>query len=725
MRKRLPFFYFYQPRFGSLIALWQIAGMYSKDEQQHLYTLTQQLVKGEHPFSEKEKAEALRHIINYHDWRYYVLSEPVITDYYYDMLFAELKQLETQNPTLITSDSPTQRVARGLTSEFETVKHLVSMLSLENSYDEADLNDFDRKVKELTGSPQPEYCVEPKFDGSSIALVYENDLLVRAATRGDGTEGDEITNNAKALASIPLRAPFSKHGIFKIEIRGEVIIQRHVFEKMNEERKAKGEKVFQNARNTASGSLRTKDPNESRARNLEAILYHISLAEDANGNNLLSGKLESHFHCIEILYACGFKTPVHEMKVCRSIEEVHEFIQLWDTKRHTFTIDTDGMVVKVNSLRQQQQCGSTTHHPRWAIAYKFAAKQAHSKLLKVEFQVGRTGAVTPVAKIEPVPLAGVTISSISLHNEDFILEKDIHINDTVIVERAGEVIPYIVGVVPDLRSGHETPIEFPRNCPSCQAALVKPEEEAVWRCDNADCPAQTEERAIHFVSKDAMDIDGCGRETVVEFIQRGFVKTIEDLYRLPYDEILGLEGWKEKSVNNLKAGIEGSKNRPLWRLLNALGIRHVGVTTSKDISTHIQSIFDLEKMSVEQLTNIEGIGPKVAQSIVVFFSNEGNMHLLQELKRAGVNTINRPEDSLSKNNKLEGKTFLFTGTLQQFTRDRAKQLVEENGGKLLSSVSANLNYLVVGEDAGSKLTKAQKIPSIVVLSEDEFLKMLE
>lgn len=699
--------------------------MYSTEQQQHLNTLTRQLVKGEHPFSEKEKSEALRQIINYHDWRYYVLSEPIITDYDYDKLFAELKQLETLNPELVTPDSPTQRVARGLTSEFETVKHLVSMLSLENSYNEDDLNDFDRKIKELTNTTEPEYCVEPKFDGSSIALVYENDLLVRAATRGDGTAGDDITNNAKALSSIPLRAPFSKHGIHKIEIRGEVIIQRSVFEKMNEERKAKGEKIFQNARNTASGSLRTKDPNESRARNLEAILYHISFAEDASGNNLLSGKLESHYHCIEMLYDCGFKTPIHEMKVCRNIDEVHRFVQLWDNKRHTFNIDTDGMVVKVNSLKQQQQCGSTTHHPRWAIAYKFAAKQAHSKLLKVEFQVGRTGAVTPVAKIEPVPLAGVTISSISLHNEDFILEKDIQLGDTVIVERAGEVIPYIVGVVPDLRSGHETKIDFPRHCPSCHSPLVKPEEEAVWRCDNADCPAQTEERAIHFVSKDAMDIDGCGRETVVEFIQRGFIKTIEDLYRLPYEKILRLEGWKEKSVNNLRAGIEDSKNRPLWRLLNALGIRHVGVTTSKDISGHLKTIFDLAEMKVEDLTNIEGIGPKVAQSIVAFFSNQGNIHLLHELKRFGVNTENRPEDALAKNNKLEGKTFLFTGSLQQFTRDRAKQLVEENGGKLLSSVSANLNYLVVGEDAGSKLAKAQKIPTITVLSEDEFLRMLE
>ncbi len=699
--------------------------MYSKEEQQHLNHLTKQLVKEDSDFSDSGKAESLRKVINYHDWRYYVLSEPVITDFDYDALFKQLKELEAQHPNLVTEDSPTQRVARALTDEFESVSHLASMLSLENSYNLADIEEFHKRVTGLTNTMDIEYCVEPKFDGASIALVYENDMLVRAATRGDGTVGEDITNNAKAIPSIPLSAPFSKFGIYKVELRGEVIITKETFERKNAERIAKGEKGFQNSRNTASGSLRMKDPNEVAQRGLEAILYHISFAEDKDGNNLIANKLQTHFENIEMLYQCGFKTPLKELKVCNSAQQVDDFINTWDAKRLTFHIETDGMVVKVNSLKMQQQCGSTSHHPRWAIAYKFAAKQAQSKLLKVEFQVGRTGAVTPVAKIEPVPLAGVTIASVSLHNEDFILEKNLLLGDTVIVERAGEVIPYIVGPVPDLRTGAEHKIHFPRNCPSCHSPLVKPEEEAVWRCDNVDCPAQTEERAIHFVSKDAMDIDGCGSSTIIEFIQRGFIKNIEDLYRLPYNEILKLEGWKEKSVSNLRAGIEDSKNRPLWRLLNALGIRHVGVTTSKDLAQHIQTIFDLENRSVEDLENIEGIGPKVAQSIFDFFQNESNIHLLTELKNFGVNTENRPEDARTKNNKLEGKTFLFTGSLQQFTRDRAKQLVEENGGKLLSGVSANLNYLVVGEDAGSKLAKAKKIPSIVVLTEEEFLKMVE
>lgn len=699
--------------------------MYSTEQQQQLHLLSQQLLKEAAHFTLEEKIRSIRQVINYHDWRYYVLSEPVITDFDYDSLFAQLQQLEKEHPSLITADSPTQRIARGLTNEFESVLHLASMLSLENSYNIGDIEEFNRRVAGLTNTTEVEYCVEPKFDGASIALVYENDLLIRAATRGDGTVGEDITNNAKAIPSIPLAAAFSKFGIYKVELRGEVIITKETFERKNAERIAKGEKAFQNSRNTASGSLRMKDPNEVAQRGLEAILYHISYAVDKDGNHLIATKLQSHFGNIEMLYQCGFKTPLQEMSVCIGPQAVDDFIHTWETKRLTYNIETDGMVVKVNSLKMQQQCGSTSHHPRWAIAYKFAAKQAQSKLLKVEFQVGRTGAVTPVAKIEPVPLAGVTISSISLHNEDFILEKDLLLGDTVIVERAGEVIPYIVGSVPDLRNGSELKIEFPRDCPSCHSPLVKPEEEAIWRCDNVDCPAQTEERAIHFVSKEAMDIDGCGSSTIIEFIQRGFIKNIEDLYRLPYPEILKLEGWKEKSVSNLKAGIEDSKNRQLWRLLNALGIRHVGVTTSKDIAKHITCIFDLEKMSLEDLTNIEGIGPKVAHSIFDFFQNQSNIHLLHELENFGVNTQNRPEDARNKNNKLEGKTFLFTGSLQQFTRDRAKQLVEENGGKLLSGVSANLNYLVVGEDAGSKLTKAQKIPSVVVLTEEEFLGMLE
>jgi DNA ligase (NAD+) len=698
--------------------------VYTAFEQQQLNHLSESLIKGEGHHAAADKIESLRRVIKYHDWRYYVLSEPVITDFDYDSLFKQLRELEVAHPDLVTSDSPTQRVARGLTEDFAQVTHLVSMLSLDNSYNTADVIDFDRKVKELTGQPTVEYCVEPKFDGSSIALVYENDQLIRAATRGDGTVGEDITNNARALSSIPLSAPFSKHGIHRIELRGEVIIKKDVFEKINEARKHQGLKIFQNSRNTASGSLRLKDPKEAQSRGLEAILYHVSYAVDKHETNLLANKLLTHYGNIELLHQCGFKTPIKELKICKDSAHVSEFLNEWETKRLTFNIETDGMVVKVNDLKMQEQCGSTSHHPRWAIAYKFAAKQAQSKLLDIEYQVGRTGAVTPVAKIEPVRLAGVTISSISLHNEDFITEKDIKLGDTVIVERAGEVIPYIVGVVADLRDGSEKKIHFPKTCPSCGSELIRPEEEAIWRCDNADCPAQAEERIIHYVSKDAMDIDGLGRSIIIDFVQRGYLKNMEYIYDLPYDEIRMLEGWGEKSVTNLKEGIESSKGRPIWRLLTALGIRHVGVTTAKDLSKHVKNVFEFEHMNAEHLTNIEGIGPKVAQSIFEFFHNKGNIHLLERLKEFGVNTENRPEDAIAKNNKLQGKTFLFTGSLQQFTRDRAKQMVEENGGTLLSGVSTKLNYLVVGEDAGSKLTKAKAIPTIEVLTEDEFLKFI-
>lgn len=699
--------------------------MYSIEEQQSLLQLTKELLEKTEWQATNQIANNLRAAIKFHDWCYYVLSEQKITDFDYDYLFSKLKELEKLNPAIVTEDSPTQRVARGLTENFETVTHLSSMLSLENSYNESDLLEFSRRVKDLVGEGQIQYCVEPKFDGASIALVYENNTLTRAATRGDGTLGEDITNNAKALASIPLTANFSNYGITKIEIRGEVIIKRDVFKRINEQRTASGEKTFQNPRNTASGSLRLKNPQEVRNRGLEAILYHVSFAEDSFGNNLLLSTLKSHYHCIEMLMNCGFATPLQELKLCNTVQEILDFLHIWNEKRNHYNIDTDGMVIKVNSLLQQNKCGSTSHHPRWAMAYKFAAKRAESKLLKVEFQVGRTGAVTPVAKIEPVPLAGVTISSISLHNEDFIKEKDIRLLDTVIVERAGEVIPYIVGSIEKLRTGKEILIEFPKNCPSCHSPLVKPEEEAVWRCDNADCPAQTEERTIHFASKDAMDIDGLGRSIVIDFIERKFIQNIENIYSLPYQEIIALEGWGKKSVENLQAGIEASKNQPLWRLINALGIRLVGVSTSKDLASHLNNIFELTEKNIEWLTNIEGIGPKVAQSIIDFFSNKANVELLHHLKAIGVNTENRPQDSISKNNKLEGKTFLFTGSLQKFTRDRAKQLVEENGGKLLSSVSANLNFLVVGIDAGSKLTKAQKIDTIQIIDEDTFLKMVE
>ena len=670
----------------------------------------------------KEDIPALREVLKYHDWKYYDQAEPSISDIEYDKIFKALNALETAHPELITKDSPTQRVAQVLNTAFTSVAHRVPMLSLSNSYNAEDLNAFDESVMKLSNKEEIAYCVEPKFDGASIALVYENDILVRAATRGDGTFGEEITANAKQIKNIPRTAAFSKYGISKIELRGEVVIENGLFDKMNIEREKEGLKVFQNSRNTASGSLRMKDPEEVGKRNLEAFIYQIGYVVDQDQNELLGRVFTSHFQNIEMLAELGFQVPGKEKTLSKNIHEVVDFIKTWEEKRDGYNYEIDGMVIKVDDLLIQNSLGATAHHPRWAIAFKFKARQAISKLTHIEYQVGRTGAVTPVAKIEPVRLAGVTVSSVSLHNADFIQEKDVHIGDYVRVERAGDVIPYIASVDLTQRKDVETVI-FPTDCPSCAAKLIRPEGEAVWRCENAECPAQAEERIIHFVSKGAMDIDGMGKDIVKRFIAEGVLSNIEDIYRLDYDQIIGLEGWKEKSVNNLKQGVENSKSQALWRLIVGLGIRHIGNATAKILDKNIQRIDDLIGWNMDQLSELEDVGPKVADSIMTFFQNEENKKLIHSLESLGVKVAKTAEDNVLKSNKLEGLTFLFTGTLVRFSRDKAKDLVEENGGKNLSGVSMKLSYLIAGEKAGSKLTKAEKL-GVPVISEDEFLAMI-
>ena len=686
------------------------------------------------PENELEQfCEDLKSVINFHDKKYYVDADSVISDYDYDLLFKKLKQLEEENPNLITADSPTQRVAKGLNNEFITVAHLVPMLSLENSYNITDLQDFDTQVKKaLSENANIEYIAEPKFDGSSIALVYENDMLIRAATRGNGIEGDEITQNAKAIKSIPLKANFSQYGIAKIEIRGEVIMELSVLEKLNQERKKQNEvlrqqnkkelELYKNARNTAAGSLRLKNPQEVAERKLDAILYQIGYAEDTNGNDI-TNIFESHFKNLETLDSLGFKTPFKEKGIFTSINDVEQFCLHWQDKRDSYPIDIDGMVIKVNSIQQQQVIGRTSHHPKWAIAYKFKAKQAYSKLHNVEFQIGRTGAITPVAKIEPVQLMGVEISSISLHNEDFIIDKDIRINDTVIVERAGDVIPYIVGSLAERRTGNETKIQFPTHCPSCNHTLVKPIEESIWRCVNANCPVQIEEHLIHFVSKEAMNIFGFGEENVRTFVNQNMITDIPSIYKIDYDKVATIEGWKSKSIQNLKDGIEQSKQNENWRLLVGLGVRHIGVTTAKMLAKQVDNLMDFSEWNEEQFLQLEDVGPKVALALQQFFADEENKNLLNQLQKLGLN-LSKTETVLASN-KLEGKTFLCTGTFPLNSRDDIKKMVENNGGKNLSAVSANLDYLIAGEKAGSKLTKAQKIESIKIIDENEFLKMIE
>jgi DNA ligase (NAD+) len=701
--------------------------MYNKTQIQELDTLTTDLLSGKMYFDATEKITDLIIVIRYHDWKYYLQATPSINDQQYDFLFKELKKIETEHPNLVRDDSPTQRIGLALSTDAKTVANSVPMISLDNSYNADDLKEFDERLQKLLNGEAIQYCVEPKFDGSSIALLYENDKLVRAATRGNGVEGEDITHNARVLKSIPLQANFSEKGISKIELRGEVVIANDVFKKLNEDRAKENLKTFQNSRNTASGSLRMKDPAETANRGLEAFMYQIGYAVDTNNNNVLGESLNNHFENIDMLYTLGFKTPQSEKKICNSIQEVIDFCNQWEAKRDSYNYEIDGMVIKVNKLTQQNKVGATGHHPRWAIAYKFKAKKARTKLLDIEYQVGRTGAITPVAKLEPVPLAGVTISSVSLHNEDFIKEKKLRMNAYVYVERSGDVIPYISGVDESSLDENTQEIIFPKNCPSCNSELVREAEESAWRCINLECIAKSEESIIHFVSKEAMDIDGLGRDIVIRFMKEGLIKQISDIYLLPNkkETILALDGWKEKSYNNLAEGIEASKNKALWRILVGLGIRHVGVIMAKKLAKQISSIFDLQTWTTEQLLELEDIGPKVAESIHQFFSNESNIHLLKELERNGVALIHNELNSEQIANTLAGKTFLFTGTLTKFTRDKAKELVEKNGGTILSGVSAKLSYLVAGAEAGSKLKKAQEIASIQIIDEDDFLKLIE
>ena len=667
--------------------------------------------------------EALRQVLRFHEMRYYVLAEPLVADVEYDQLFAQLKKLEAENPALITVDSPTQRVAVGLSKDFSEVQHLVPMLSLENSYNADDLMDWDRKVKEFTELNEMEYVVEPKFDGAGLSLIYENDLLTRGATRGDGAVGEEITVNIKQLRSIPLHAGFSKYGIAKIEIRGEVIIPNEKFRQINAKRLEENLPPFGNPRNTAAGGLRIKDPKEIAGRGMEAFMYHVSYTLDNNGSERMMNVLDSHSQAIEILHTLGIRSSFKELTICKNIAEVIATCQAYEAKRNSLPYEIDGMVIKVNSLQQQEKCGYTAHHPRWAIAYKFTARQATSKLLDVEFQVGRTGAITPVAKIEPVPLAGVTISSISLFNEEIIREKDLMIGDTVLLERAGDVIPYIVKSLPDARDGSEQKITFPTHCPVCESKLDKPEAEAVWRCMNINCAAQSVERIIHFVSKDALDIKGLGDEKVRRFYELGLLKNVADVFKMDVEQLKLLEGFKEKSIANLQEALVEAKTRPLNKLIFALGIRFVGETTAKTLARNIRHLLDLKGMSKEQLKIMDDVGEKVAESIFEFFHNEENLKLLKELEVLGVNMI-ATETAGMEGKKLSGMSFLFTGTLPTLGRSKAEAMVEENGGTVAGTVNKKLNYLVVGADAGSKLEKAQKIRTIKILSEEEFLKML-
>lgn len=699
--------------------------MYSKERVVALQKLTEKLIKENHTDKAFEIVEDLRKALQFHEYRYYILNDPLISDTEYDNLYKLLEKIEKANPELVTAASPTQRVGNSLNASFKTVAHLVPMLSLENSYNADDLVDWDRKAREVARKDELEYCVEPKFDGASISLIYEDDHLTRGATRGNGLEGDDITTNIKQIRSIPLTAAFSEYGVQQIEIRGEILMSKNAFKQYNDQLAEQNIAPLANPRNAASGSLRMKDPKEVGRRKLEAFLYNVSYYTRTKATVAAKNEAMLHTHAgiLQMLWNVGFRSPMKEMKVLKGIQAVVDYCNEYEGKRDELPYEIDGMVIKVNDLALQDEMGMTTHHPRWAIAYKFKARQATSKLRNVEFQVGRTGSITPVAKIDPVFISGVTVGSISLFNEDVIKEKDLKIGDTVLVERAGDVIPYIVKSLDEVRDGTEKEIVFPKACPVCKSELFKEEGEAVWRCVNIECPAQVVERMNHFVSKDAMDIKSFGEANVRKFYELGLLKDIPGIYTLDFAAIAKMAGFGKKSIDNLQAAIEESKHQSLNRLIFALGIRFVGETTAKVLAHSINHLLDLKDFSEEKLQTLEDIGVKVAKSVHTFFRNEQNIEILRQLEGLGIE-MNNSKKPVASEGGLSGQTFLFTGTLNKLKRTEAEEMVEQHGGKLLGSVSSKLNYLIVGDDAGSKLEKAKKINTVKIISEDEFLELV-
>lgn len=679
--------------------------------------------------SSRENMHQLVEALRYHEWRYYIIDEPILSDTEYDQLFKLLEHAEDEHAEWKDPASPTLRVSLDITENFETREHLTPMLSLANSYDEADLTEFDAQIKrvlKLDAGQDITYSVEPKLDGGSISLVYEDDRLIRAVTRGDGTRGEDITSNAMSIRSIPLNAAFSKMGIKTAEVRGEALIAKDTFQELNKWRQENSLTLFANPRNAATGGLRTKDPNETAARRIDAFIYYLTYAVDADGNNLLD-QFTSHYDSLEFLKSIGFKVPSGIRTKVIGIKAAVDFCEQWQRDRESYAYEIDGMVLKVDFRTWQEAAGFTAHHPRWAIAFKFQAKQAATRLIDIEYQVGKIGSITPVAKLDPVSLAGVTVSSVSLHNEEFIESRDLHIGDMVVVERAGDVIPYIVKAITDLRTGNEQKINFPRNCPSCHSVLVKPADEAIWRCINPDCEAQQLQKLIFFASKDAMDIDGFGKSIMEKFFELRWVSNFADIYKLDPVKIAALEGFGTTSAGKLMQAIESSKSNPLYRLLHALSIHHVGVKVAKTISATISSIFDLAEITVEKLCEIPEIGPVVAGNVVAYFSDEKNLMQLREMEALGVRMEQEKSESsadLDTSHPLFGKSILFTGTLHQLTRDKAQEIAESYGAKNLSAVSKNLNILVVGDNAGSKLTKAQQIGSIEIMNEGEFLDLI-
>lgn len=659
----------------------------------------------------QDKINALREELNQYNYNYYILDNPLISDYEFDQKLKNLQDLELQYPEYFDVNSPTQRVGGGITKNFPTIEHSYRMYSLDNSYSVEDLQDWEKRI-EKTLEDKVEFVCELKYDGASISLFYEEGELKQAVTRGDGFQGDEITANIRTIQSVPLKLKGNYPSSFYI--RGEIVLPYKEFDRINAERQEQALELYANPRNTASGSLKLQDSREVAKRKLDCYLYTIV------GEKL---PFSTQWEMLKSADSYGFKVP-KTAKLCSNLDEVLEFIEYWDKERKNLAFEIDGIVVKVNSFQQQEELGFTAKSPRWAMAYKFKAEQVETELLSISYQVGRTGAVTPVANLKPVNLAGTVVKRASLHNEDIINKLDVRIGDSVYVEKGGEIIPKIVEVNLDVRPVGTQKIEFITNCPECGSELIRNEGEAQHFCPNEDgCKPQIIGRMEHFVSRKAMDMASIGSETAILLYDNDLVENVADFYSLKKIDLLPLERMAEKSAQNIMDAIELSKKIPFEKVLYAIGIRHVGETVAKKLAKHFKSIENLQNASFEELQTVDDVGEKIAQSIQEYFEKEKNQILIQRLKEAGLQMEAGEEQALDST-VLEGKTFLFTGTLTQFSRTEAQKLVEQNGGKNSSAVSKNLDYLIAGEKAGSKLKKAQELGTVKIMSEDEFLAMI-
>jgi len=662
-----------------------------------------------------KRIEELREKIRHHNYRYYVLDDPTVVDAEYDQLMKELVKWETKYPHYINSSSPTQRVGIEPVSGFSTVKHIAHMLSLANAFSTEELRAFDQRVKKIIPQRRLEYVAELKIDGLAVALVYENGIFVRGATRGDGVTGEEITSNLRTVKAIPLKL-FGKDRSSRVEVYGEVYMKKSDFKNLNKERMKNGENLFANPRNAAAGSVRQLDPRITAQRYLDTFIYRATFPE---GN-----KFDTHMEVLNYLKKIGFKVNPH-IKFCQDIEEAINYYQKWIEKREELNYEIDGMVIKVNSLRMREELGSTTRSPRWAVAYKFPAQQEITKLTDIILQVGSTGAITPVAKLDRIPISGSFVQRATLHNQEEIKRKDIRIGDIVLVQKAGEVIPEVIKVIKEKRTGKEKEFVMPAQCPVCRAKVFRSEGEVVYRCNNPSCPAQVKGRIRHFASRNAMDIEGLGPAIIDQLVEKGLIKNISDLYFLKRNDLISLKRMAEISADNLLKAIEESKEKSLANLIYGLEIRYVGVHTAEVISRCYPTLDKFKNASLEELIEIKEIGPKIAESIILFFGEKENLAIIERLRRAGLNFSQEEEIRIKEkgNQILTGMQFVLTGTLKDFTRTQAKEIISELGGRVTGSVSKKTDYIVAGEDPGSKYQKAQKL-GVPIISEEEFKKIL-